>query len=99
MTIVCTAVAVMILGIKTFPIRLETKRLAVSAALAAGLLASVFILRETPSYLFYTIVPLTVCASVAFLFIGRFFDDEELFYFKTVLGRVRTSHRAGAYGI
>ncbi len=97
-TIVGTALVVMAMGLKAFPILLESRRLMTSAALAASLLLSIVILRHSAAYLYYTIIPLTVFAGIAFLFVGGFFDMEERSYIRTLVGKV-WAKRAGAYGV
>ncbi|HYR90309.1 MAG TPA: oligosaccharide flippase family protein [Terriglobia bacterium] len=98
-TIVGTALVVMAMGLKAFPIRLEPRRLMTSAALAASLLLCIATLRHSAAYLYYTIIPVTVFAGIAFLVMGGFFDEEEWSYIRTFVGKMRAKQRAGAYGV
>jgi len=89
LTVMCTAVLLMVLGMKTFPIPLEGKRLVISGVLLILFLLLVFFLRETHAHIFYSIIPLIACTSIVFLYFGHFFDKTEKLAIKDTLYRIR----------
>jgi O-antigen/teichoic acid export membrane protein len=84
-TYISMALVVMMLGMRTFPIRLETGRLATAGVVLVSLLLSVFFFRETSAYVYYSMIPMAVCASVALLYFGGFFDNQEKSLIKDIL--------------
>ncbi|MDL1958262.1 MAG: oligosaccharide flippase family protein [Deltaproteobacteria bacterium] len=89
LTLMCTAVLLLILGMKTFPIPLEGKRLVISGILLVLFLLLVFLLRETYAHIFYSIIPLIACFSVVFLYFSSFFDKTEKFAIREIIYRIR----------
>ena len=86
---IVTAVVVMALGLKAFPIRLETGRLVSIAALFAFFLLMTYWLREASPYIFYSVVPVIALGGLAFLYHGRFLDDREKSAIRAIISRVQ----------
>lgn len=76
-TMISTAVLIMALGIKAFPIRLETARLGVVAVLFVAFMAATYLLRNTNAYLFYGVVPVIGIGSLFLLCATGFLHDHE----------------------
>ena len=75
-TVMLTAVSLLALAMKVFPIRIE-RRLGAIGALFFFFLFFVFLLRGAPPYIYYTVIPLMAVFSLALLYQGKFFDEQE----------------------
>jgi O-antigen/teichoic acid export membrane protein len=84
-TIISTAVLLMILGVKAFPIRLELRRLGIAGILLISFLTTVFLLSETSPYIYYSVLPIVVCIGMAFIYFGNFCDNHEKAVLRDVL--------------
>lgn len=84
-TIISTAVLLMILGVKAFPIRLELRRLGIAGILLVSFLTIVFLLSETSPYVYYSVLPIVVCVGMAFIYFGNFCDNHEKAVLRNVL--------------
>jgi O-antigen/teichoic acid export membrane protein len=88
-TVVSAAVVLMLLGMRCFPITLETHRLGIAGALSISLLSLVFFLSKTSFYVYYSVVPLAACVSIVLLYFGGFFDIQERSLIRGTLHRVK----------
>jgi O-antigen/teichoic acid export membrane protein len=84
-TIILTALILMVLGIKVFPIHLEGKRLGVIGALYLFFSLFVYGLRGVPPYIYYSVIPMTVLIIMGFLYRGSFFNYREKEILKNLL--------------
>jgi O-antigen/teichoic acid export membrane protein len=89
MTVISTAMALMILGMKTFPIQIEGRRLGIAGILLICFLLSVFFLREINGFIYHSLIPIIALVSLALLYFGKFFDDEEKSLIRAVFRRIR----------
>ncbi len=78
---ISTALILLAFGMKVFPIKLEMKRLLIGGTIFVLLLSSVYLLRNTPAFIFYSVPILLFAIIIFYLFIGNFFNNKE----KTVL--------------
>lgn len=92
---VLTALLLMVVGMKVFPIHLEGARLGVIGALYLFFSLFVYGLREVPPYIYYSVIPMTVLIIIGFLYRGSFFDDREKEIIKHFLQstRLKTSSK------
>jgi O-antigen/teichoic acid export membrane protein len=74
---ILTAIVLMVVGLKIFPIRLEERRLGVIGALFVFFLFLVFLLHGTQDYIYYTAIPAAACTTLCLLYFGNFFNDQE----------------------
>ena len=88
-TLISITLLSLILGMKTFPIPLEGKRLVISGVLLILFLLLVFLLRETRAYIFYSIIPLIAVTSIVFIYFSSFFDETEKLAIRDILYRIR----------
>lgn len=86
---VLTALILMVMGMKVFPIHLERARLGVIGALYLFFSIFVYELREVPPYIYYSAIPMTVLIIIGFLYRGSFFNDGEKEIIKKLLQGVR----------
>jgi O-antigen/teichoic acid export membrane protein len=89
MTVLSTALALMIFGMKTFPIQIEGRRLGMAGVLSICFLLSVFFLREIDGFIYHSLLPIIALVGLAFLYFGNFFDDEEKSLIRGVFQRIR----------
>ena len=89
MTVISTAVALMILGMKTFPIQVDGRRLGIAGVLLICFLLSVFFLREVNGFIYHCVIPIIAFVSIAFLYFVGFFNDEEKSLIRAVFRRIR----------
>lgn len=87
--LVSIALLLIILGMRSFPVPLEYKRLAAGGLLLASFLASAFFLRETGIAIYYSVIPLTGLTGIALLYFGGFFDGNEKMIIKDILLRIQ----------
>jgi O-antigen/teichoic acid export membrane protein len=83
-TIMLTAVSLMALSMKVFPIPLETVRLGVVGGLFLFSLAFVFILVDAPASIYYTVIPSVVGIVLTLLYWSPFFKEGERAMIKSV---------------
>lgn len=76
-TMIGSALVLIIIGMKTFPIPLERIRLIITGFLAFSFLTLVFLLRTSEFYIYYTTIPLIALLIFGLLFYFNFFNDEE----------------------
>ena len=88
LTLISIAVLLMIMGIKAFPIPLEVRRLVIAFTLLISFLLLVLLLSKTSTYIYHSILPIVACASIAFLYLGAFFDDQEKSAIKGILWKI-----------
>jgi len=88
-TLISITLLSLILGMKTFPIPLEGKRLVISGVLLILFLLLVFLLREARAYIFYSIIPLIAVTSIVFIYFSSFFDETEKLAIRDILYRIR----------
>lgn len=86
---ISTALLLMILGMKTFPIPLEGKRLGISGALLFSFLLLVFFLHQTEAYIYYSIIPIVTCATIILFYFLGFFDQKEKLFIRSILHGMR----------
>jgi O-antigen/teichoic acid export membrane protein len=89
-TAISKAVLLMILGLKAFPIRLELERLGVAGILLVSFLTTAFFLSETSPYIYYSVLPIAACVSVAFIYFENFYDDHEKAVLRGLLYGIRS---------
>jgi len=77
LTVMSSAVVLLHLGMRTFPIPLERGRLGIVAILFVCLLSVVFLLSRTNRYIYYSFVPVSGYLAVFFFYRSGFFEDEE----------------------
>jgi O-antigen/teichoic acid export membrane protein len=82
------ALLLMKLGLKEFPVALEKKRLAVIAFTFVLFLSLIYLLHDTSSYLFYSIIPLLFLITIYSYYNGGFFDSREKFIIKDLLNKI-----------
>jgi O-antigen/teichoic acid export membrane protein len=70
-------IVIMSYGIRAFPIILEPNRLAINVVLCLVLLASVFLMYEANSVIYYTLVPAMMLVCTVCLYVSGFFDEGE----------------------
>ncbi len=88
--LVSIAVCLMIFGMKSFAVPLQYIRLGIAGVLLAFFLLTVFFLRERNILIYYSLIPLVVCSSVAVLYFGNFFDDQEKMFIKDTLLKIQS---------
>jgi O-antigen/teichoic acid export membrane protein len=88
-TVMLTAVSLLALAMKVFPIRLE-RRLGVIGALFIFFLLFVFLLRGAHPYIYYTVIPLMAIFSMVVLYQGKFFDEQERAVIKAFFKELRS---------
>lgn len=84
-TIMVTAISLMAVGTKSFPIILEKKRLIIASFLLLFSLSYIYLLYNTTPYIFYCLVPFMIVSLFPFLYIVDFFDEKEKFYLKNLI--------------
>jgi O-antigen/teichoic acid export membrane protein len=77
LTTVCTGAAVMKLGLRMSPVRIESDRLFVAAMLLFGFLAIVYALRGASTYVYYSVVPAVICGGMVLLYASKFVKEDE----------------------
>jgi len=92
LTMACTAIALVSLGMRTMYIRIE-RRIVVPVILFVSLLALDFYCSSMSIPLYYTICPLAGLATVAALFLFGFFDANETLQMRTGWQRVQKALR------
>ncbi len=76
-TMIGSALVLIIIGMKTFPIPLEKMRLTITCFLSVIFLFLVFSLKNTEFYIYYTIIPIIAISVFGLLYYFNFFYDEE----------------------
>lgn len=76
-TLIGSALVLMILGIRTFPVPLEKIRLLIIGIISFFSLTFVFLLKDVDYFIYYSIVPIVSVFIISLLYILNFFDDEE----------------------
>ncbi len=82
------ALVLMKLGLKQFPVALEKKRLSVIAFTFVLFLSLIYMLHDSSSYLFYSIIPLLFLITIYSYYNGGFFDSREKFIIKDLLNKI-----------
>lgn len=92
---ILTALLLMVVGVKAFPIRLEGTRLGIIGALYLFFSSLIYGLREAPPYIYYSVIPMTVLMIIGFFYRGRFSNDGEKEVIKKLLqgARLKTSSK------
>jgi O-antigen/teichoic acid export membrane protein len=89
LTTISVAMLLMALGMRVFPIPLEMRRLGVVGVLSILLLSTTFFLSKTSPYIYYILLPIMACASIALLYFGGFCNDDEKTVIRGVLDGIR----------
>jgi len=76
-TLIGSAMVLMTIGMKSFPIPLEKKRLLVIGIMSIFLLSLVFLLKSSQFYIYYSVIPLVTLLVIIFLFFTGFFNNDE----------------------
>jgi O-antigen/teichoic acid export membrane protein len=76
-----TSILIIMLGMKSFPIPIEYKRLGITGTIFFILLIVVFYTSKTNHYIYYSIVPI-LASMIAFFCYKRFFYDQEILFIK-----------------
>jgi O-antigen/teichoic acid export membrane protein len=87
---ISVAMALMVGGMKSFPIPLEWKRLVTSGALTIFLLGSVFLLHDKPDLVYYFSTLAIACSCVVFIFFGYFCDLQERAAIKALFSGIQS---------
>ncbi|MGD0917404.1 MAG: oligosaccharide flippase family protein [Thermodesulfobacteriota bacterium] len=90
LTRMLTATILMVVGLRIFPIPLEKLRLGVILALFLFLLFLVYALCGIPSYLYYTVIPITAGTILFLLYSGDFLKSREKEMIRNLLQRIRS---------
>jgi O-antigen/teichoic acid export membrane protein len=92
-TTMLTAVSLMALAMKVFPIPLETVRLGLTGGLFIFFLGFVFILADVHASIYYTVVPCVGGIALTLLYLSAFFDEGEKAVMKSFfkMGRLQGS--------
>jgi O-antigen/teichoic acid export membrane protein len=94
-TIVGTGAATLKLGLKTAPVRLETDRLLVAGLLLFGFLFIVYAFRSAGAYVYYSVVPASVCAAIVLLYASKFIREDERHVIESFLHSRHRRERRG----
>jgi O-antigen/teichoic acid export membrane protein len=87
-TVVSIAVVLMILGMKDFPLMLEKQRLFITAVLFGCSIFLIFLLRNIPGYLYYSLIPLAVFSGYFLLYLSDFLHTPEKENIRAIFERI-----------
>ncbi|MFO7445628.1 MAG: oligosaccharide flippase family protein [Ignavibacteriaceae bacterium] len=79
------ALSFMKAGLSAFPVKLEIKRLIIVTLTFFSLLGFVYLMHDTASFLYYTLVPAAFILIALSFYHGGFLDDKEKYYISKIL--------------
>jgi O-antigen/teichoic acid export membrane protein len=88
-TMVVTSLLLLVMGIRRFAVPLEGRRLFMAGFLLIFFLSFVYLLRESPAALYYTIIPVVLLGTVALLYFLGFFSAGEKMIIRQCLRGVK----------
>jgi O-antigen/teichoic acid export membrane protein len=74
-------------GLKAFPVKLEIKRLFIVGITFIILLSFIYLMHDTPSFLYYSLIPVLFLLVLVTYYFGGFFDNREKLVISKVLGK------------
>ena len=89
LTTVCIGATVLKMGLGMSLVRIERKRLCVAATLLFGFLATVYALHNASDYVYYSVVPSSVCVGTLLLYASSFIKEDERRAIQAFFGRAR----------
>ncbi len=80
-----SALILMMLGMKQFPIRLEKRRLIQVIAIFILLMSAVFYFQNTAQIVYYSLFPFLAGMLIIFILYGKFFENDEKIMIKSLI--------------
>lgn len=87
-SILSIAVVLMVLGMREFPLALESQRLLVTAVLFGCSIFFIFLLRNTSAFLYYSIIPVAIISGCILLFLSDFLHSPEKEIIKSIFKKI-----------
>lgn len=90
LSFISTGILLMVFGIKEFPIVLEKMRLLITGIFLFSILFLSFYLWDKASFIFYSVIPITMTLSLCLFYITGFFRVQEKAMIKDIYSRILT---------